>query len=154
MQDPRTRADRDEEYKELARRAQKIGPTRNAYEQLLAEQVAAALDQHDDANDADDDPSAREAAARASATLIALATYRSTYNPIEAMIRRLHQFGAPRDLAEQLIMAQIEGELYNAEHAGNSAAGHRADAYLIALAHIRFAAKQEEAKKGSTHNAA
>ena len=154
MQTPRTREERDGEYTKLWERAQMIGETRNAYEQLLAEQISAALNDHDTANDADDDPSAREAAARADALFIALATYRSTYNPIEAMIRRLNQMLPPRSLAEGLIMAEIQGELYQAEHAGNATARHRADAYLNAIARIRFAAEQEEAKKGSTTHAA
>lgn len=153
MQDPRTRAERDEEYKELARRAQKIGPTRNAYEQLLAEQISAALNDHDTANDADDDAGCRAAAARADALFIALATYRSTYNPIEAMIRRLNQMLPPRSLAEGLIMAEIQGELYQAEHAGNATARHRADAYLNAIARIRFAADEEAKKESTTHAA-
>lgn len=153
-QEERTREERDEEYKQLQARAQKIGPTRNAYEQLLAEQISAALNDHDTANDIDDDPSTREAAARADALFIALATYRSTYNPIEAMIRRLNQFLPPRNLAEGLIMMEAQGELYQAEHAGNTAARHRADAFICAIARIRYAAAQEEAKKESSTNAA
>ncbi|KPV49422.1 hypothetical protein SE17_32695, partial [Kouleothrix aurantiaca] len=108
----RTPAERDEEYKQLQARAQKIGPTRNAYEQLLAEQISAALDQHDTANDADDDAGCKAAAARADASMIALATYRSTYNPIQAMSRQFSAFGQPRNLAEQLIYADICKDLF------------------------------------------
>ena len=141
MQDSRTRADRDDEFKELDRKRRGFGEARSTFEQLLLEHIQAALNEHDDTNDKDDDPGTREAAARAGAFLIALSIHRTNYRQIESLKNRLELFGPPEDMAEQLMLASAADAIRRAEFEHSQSARHAADAYLIAVGHHRFASK-------------